>query len=216
MYEATLRIRGAGAYAAATDGGEARIELWCDDHGDLLFVRGDARERVVANVEALVGVRDRVAKGGETVLVTEECLRRHHDATVERYLHDHDCLLLPPLRYARGAKVCRVLALDPANLASLYRDLTDEFGVTVAEKRELDGTIERTPLPGLRRALSALTERQREVFRAAHAEGYYRIPRETTTAALAERFGVERRTAEEHLRRAENKVVAALFEGGPR
>ena len=105
MYEATFLIRGDVAYADATASGDARVELWCNEHCDLLHVRGDATDAVRAEVEAAVGVADVVERGREAIVVTERCLRPHTEGNVERYLERHDCLLLPPLRYEDGGKL---------------------------------------------------------------------------------------------------------------
>jgi len=210
MYEATFRIEGESAYAGATRDTDTVVELWCNDHCDLLHVRGAGEEAVLEHVRSLVGVQDLLWDEEELLVVTDDCLKRHEEHNVERYLARHGCLLVPPLSYADGAKTCRVLALDPANLTALYRDLAGEFSVDVESKREIDAVTQNRPLLTLETALPELSPRQREALGVAHELGYYRIPRETTTAAIAERLGVERRTAEEHLRRAENKLVEAL------
>ncbi|MFC4359668.1 helix-turn-helix domain-containing protein [Halobium salinum] len=215
MYEATFRIASDGAYAAATAGTDARIELWCNDHCDLLHVTGGdeaAEDAVLAAVRERVGVRDRLRGGDELVVVTDDCLREHETGTVEAYLDRHGPLLLPPLRYARGAKVCRLLALDPASLTACYRDLvTDGFSVDVESKREVGSVAQDGPLLTLDEVLPRLTGRQHETLTTAVEQGYYEIPRRTTTEKVAAAVGVERRTAEEHLRRAENKLIAALM-----
>lgn len=170
-------------------------------------------EAVVAHVEDAVGIRERVVEDDERLLITDACLKSqadNGDRTIEAILADHDCLLVPPLRYADGAKWCRVLALDPANLTGLYRDLAADHAVTVESKREVGGAAADAPLVTLDTALPDLSPRQREALVVASDEGYYRIPRETTTADIAAELGVERRTAEEHLRRAENKLLGAL------
>ena len=213
MYEARVRIKGNGAYAAATAGTDASIELWCNDHCDLLYVVGDATDGILAHVCERVGVQDCLQRPDEVVIITGECLKRHEGNLIETYLARHDCLLLPPLRYVNGAKSCRVLALDPANLTACYRDLIDAgFAVTVERKREIETISHGAPLLSLDNVLPNLSPRQRETFAAAYDDGYYEIPRETTTTAITEEVGVKRRTAEEHLRRAENKLVAALVE----
>jgi predicted DNA binding protein len=119
-------------------------------------------------------------------------------------------VLLPPLSYADGARRVTVLALAPEHLTGLYRDLLDEWTVTVTEKREVTSLGGATPAGVLGDGAPSLTDRQRETLALAVAEGYYEIPRETTTASLAEALDVDRRTAEEHLRRAENKIVYAV------
>lgn len=213
MYEVTLRIEGDGAYAAATAGTGASVELWCNDHCDLLYVADGATEEILAHVRDRVGVQDLLRRPNELIIITANCLQRHESDLIETYLAQYNCLLLPPVRYAAGAKSCRLLALDPGALTDCYRALIDDgFTVTVERKREIETVAHDAPLLILDDALPDLSPRQREIFAAAYDRGYYEIPRETTTADIADAVGVERRTAEEHLRRAENKLVAALIE----
>lgn len=209
MHEAVLGIEHPGAYADATAGIDTTVELWCNDHCDLLHVSGAGGDAVIAHVEDAVGVRERLVEGDERLLITEDCLKDEH-RHIESVLADHDCLLVPPLRYADGAKWCRVLALDPANLSAFYRDVAGEFSVTVESKREVGSVAADRPLLTLDSALPDLSPRQREALLTAREAGYYRIPRDATTAEVAEAMGVERRTLEEHLRRAENKLLTAL------
>ncbi|GAA0277601.1 helix-turn-helix domain-containing protein [Halobacterium noricense] len=212
MYEARFRVEDHGPYAAVTRDSDARIELWCNDHCDLLHV-AESDDNALDRVASSVGVRDELSLGDDRVVITDDCLQRHEE-TVEWYLERHDCLLLPPLAYENGAKHCRVLALDPANLTGVYRDLSADHEVAVAEKHELATPAREAPVLSLDGILPSLTARQRDVLRTAHRNGYYEIPRETTTAELAERFDLDRRTVEEHLRRAENKILGALVDHG--
>lgn len=57
-----------------------------------------------------------------------------------------------------------------------------------------------------------LTDRQREVLTAAHETGYYSWPRETTGEELAEELDISPATLHQHLRTAEQKLVAMVFE----
>jgi len=212
MYEAVFRVFGDGAYERATDGTGTTIELWCNDHSDLLHVTGRDPENVVAEVRERVGIADRLTQADEQVLVTEECLKSHLDNNVERYLAAEGCLLIPPLKYVEGAKQVRALALSPESLSAVYQALAAAFDVTVESKRAVQSVTPDAPLLTVEDVLPTLSARQREVFLAAHEAGYYELPRETTTAAIAERVGVERRTAEDHLRRAERKLADSLVE----
>jgi predicted DNA binding protein len=207
VQQATFRLAGGNAYAAATADADARMRLWCNDHCDLLDVRGEGAESVLAAVDDDVGVRERVAEDDTTVAVTDDCLRATEDgaAGVEDTLAAHGCLLVPPLTYADGEKHLRVLALAPESLTAVYHDLREDYDVTVADKQTVSAP--RSAAPG--DAAAELTARQTAVLRAAVESGYYDRPRSTTTAALADRFGLARSTLEEHLRRAEGKVARA-------
>lgn len=211
MHEAIFRVEPGGPYGDPTAITDATVELWCNDHCDLLAVRGDGAAAVLERIEERVGLRDRVVGDDRTLAITGACLRTRK-GTIEASLERHGCLLLPPLRYADGAKFCRVLALDPADLTALYRDLADGRTVGVESKRSIHTPTTEQPGTSLDGLLPELSPRQREALAVAHRTGYYEIPRETTTAEIADRMGIERRTAEEHLRRAENKLLGALVD----
>jgi hypothetical protein len=57
---------------------------------------------------------------------------------------------------------------------------------------------------------SRLTEKQIKAFLEACDSGYYRIPKKITAAELARKIHLSRTTFEEHLRKAENKVLSAI------
>ncbi|ELZ05558.1 helix-turn-helix domain-containing protein [Natrialba asiatica] len=210
MYKAVFRIRSDDPYSNSTANNNTSIELWCNDHCDLLHVTGERQDDVVAYVNAEVGVQEQLRNGDDRTVITEACLKQHGGSYIEAPLAASDCLLLPPLRYEDGAKVVRVLALDSANLTAFYADVADDHTVTVESKKELQTVASETPVLSVGSVLPTLSDRQRVVFLTAHDRGYYEIPRETTTAEIATEVGIGRRTAEHHLRRAEEKLADAF------
>lgn len=81
-----------------------------------------------------------------------------------------------------------------------------------AAPRTVDVTIEEVgSRPSLRTdPFSELSTRQRETVLTAFEHGYYRHPRETTHAELAEKLGCAPNTVSEHLQKAEVKLIEAL------
>jgi hypothetical protein len=61
--------------------------------------------------------------------------------------------------------------------------------------------------------LSRLTPRQRDLLIAANRYGYYEYPRKITSGELAEKIGISKTTAIEHLRRGEARLISALLAG---
>jgi hypothetical protein len=57
-----------------------------------------------------------------------------------------------------------------------------------------------------------LTDRQQDVLAAAHEAGYYDWPREITGEELADELSIAPATLHKHLRAAERKLIAFLFE----
>jgi len=212
MYKAVFRIKSDSPYASSTSHNNTQIELWCNNHCDLLHIAGDQQEKVIEHVSSEVGVRERIENDGGQTVITEACLKKYGDDYIEAHLAANDCLLLPPLRYEYGAKVVRVLALDPANLSRLYKDISAEYEVTVESKKELTTVRSETPVLSASTFLPSLSDRQRDVFLTAFEQGYYQIPRETTTSEIADTVSIGRRTVEHHLRRAEEELAKSFVE----
>ena len=57
-------------------------------------------------------------------------------------------------------------------------------------------------------ALPHLTEKQRKAISAAHRLGYFAVPRHVDLAGLSRTLGIARATLNEHLRRAQSRIVA--------
>lgn len=95
--------------------------------------------------------------------------------------------------------------------------LDDVPDAELVSKRRVDSV---TPLfsgGAFEAALRAhLTERQREVVRAAFEAGYYEWPREATGEEVAEQLGITSATFSEHVHAAERKLFAAMFDATER
>lgn len=99
------------------------------------------------------------------------------------------------------------LVVTVAGPASAFRDaleaVPDGIDLSLATTGEYD--------PAEHDLASVLTDRQREVVSAAIEAGYYEVPREVTQAELAERFACSPTTVGDHLRKAESRVLSAVF-----
>ena len=210
LYEATLRVAHDSAYAELTRGRDLRLEMWCNDHCDMIRATGNDCDVLADRIGPVVGVQDTYRTDETLVLITDDCLRTHQEPLIEAYLGDHGCLWWPPQRYEHGQLLVQVLAFSEDSLTELYQQLVENFPVTVESKRRrthevLDDTVGRSG------SLTAeLTDRQAEALHAAYEHGFYEIPREHTSAEIAETLGLGRRTFEEHLRRAEGKIVGGV------
>lgn len=210
MYEAVFRVKGDSPYSRSTAETNTKLKLWCNDHCDLLHVTGEKQDEVIAHVSSEVGVHERLKNDGDQIVITEACLKPQAGNYIEPYLVSNNCLLLPPWQYEDGAKIVHVLAIDSADLTAFYRDISNEYTVTVESKQELSRVKSETPVFSVESLLPSLSDRQREVFLTAHEHGYYEIPRGTTTTEIADVIGIGRRTVEHHLRCAEEKLADAL------
>lgn len=110
----------------------------------------------------------------------------------------------------------RIAAEVPADVDEstiIGRFLETHPGAELVSKRQQPY---RTPIFSHRELRSGveeqLTDRQREVLTTAYEAGYYGWPREITGEELAEELGISPPTLHQHLRRAEQKLVAMVFE----
>lgn len=104
-----------------------------------------------------------------------------------------------PSMYCTSEVVDRFLEAHPS--AEVVARRQKDHTVPIFTRREFGRAIE-----------NQLTPRQSEVLRAAYAEGYYDWPREKSGAEVAAKLGVSSPTFSQHLRIAERKVFALLFD----
>lgn len=119
----------------------------------------------------------------------------------ERCFFDAGLLVDPPVAFTgRGLRVS-VIGTSPM--------------VKRAMERLPDGTacsVERLGAASAdRRLLATLTDRQREVVETAFELGYYEIPRRTTHADIAAALDLSGSTVDEHLRKAEARLMEQLL-----
>ncbi|MHA2332091.1 MAG: helix-turn-helix domain-containing protein, partial [Candidatus Hodarchaeales archaeon] len=121
-----------------------------------------------------------------------------------------DCMELPPTIYKKDRERIHLL-------------ISSESGNSFVEEVENLDTVDKVVLKKLSPfkssetkypiyisisdVMSQLTQRQIHSLILAVKKGYYEIPRKTGTEELAKNFDISRRTFEEHLRKAEKKLV---------
>ena len=115
---------------------------------------------------------------------------------------EHALIVDTPLRFTEhGGLRIRVVGTHDM-LREALTSLPDDVGVSIEQVGQYS--------PDRRDALSMLTERQAEVFRTAVDQGYYEIPRRATHEDIASTLGCAPSTVDEHLRKAESRVLSTL------
>jgi len=80
----------------------------------------------------------------------------------------------------------------------------------ILRKVPFDGFVASSLTMSADALFSGLTEKQMEAVLTAHRHGYYNLPRAADVKAIAAKEKVPRTTFQDHLMKAENKLVAAL------
>jgi hypothetical protein len=170
----------------------------------LHYVVGD-HDAFVARVEDVPQVLD-----FETVRADDRSFYAYvQDATTES-LRDlfgpvtgRPLLVVPPVEYNPDGTVSFSLFGPDEALQDALDAVPDPVDVTIERIGGLDrlaATVE-----------TRLSERQRDAVEAALSLGYYEVPRDVTHEAVAEALNCAPSTAAEHLRKAESRVLHALF-----
>jgi predicted DNA binding protein len=123
---------------------------------------------------------------------------------------ENHCQLIPPWSYRNGWGFFRVQVVSEVDLRTMSADLAKKGTFRLLRKSEI-ATTDLSPVAAIRSLFSDLTDRQAEALLRAHRAGYYRSPREVTRADIAKQMGLGRTTLEEHLRKAERKLMNGLI-----
>lgn len=117
--------------------------------------------------------------------------------------HEHALIIDTPLEFTEGGL--------RATLVGTHENLRAALGA-MPDSVEFSVGNAGTYVPGSEDLLSPLTDRQLEVFETAVQEGYYDVPRQATHKDIAENLGCAPSTVDEHLRKAESRVVTGLIQ----
>ncbi len=115
----------------------------------------------------------------------------------------------PPTIYKDGWGYFRLISFDESKTKDVFRDFHKRGPTELIYKRELSLSVLPTSV-WVNSLFADLTGKQIDAVLKAHRYGYYSSPRQITTDSIARALGVSRSTYEEHLRKAENRIIGAL------
>jgi predicted DNA binding protein len=144
-------------------------------------------------------------------LVTEKCHCEGISRSVSPVIEKHNCLRIEPIMYKHGWEWYRILAFRQKDVKELFLELEKFANVQLVSRRTLEETAVRESLVvSPRSLLGELTKKQSHALMTAIARGYYEIPKRLSTDDIARSLDLPRTTYEEHLRKAESKVMKAV------
>ena len=101
-----------------------------------------------------------------------------------------------------------MIAFDESDIRALLHELEADRDIEVLSKTAItEQQIPHSMLAPVDQLFEDVTERQMAALRLALESGYYEQPRKTSLRDLADQTAVARSTYEEHLRKAENKLL---------
>jgi predicted DNA binding protein len=140
-------------------------------------------------------------------VVMQSCLCSLEDSILERF-ESHNCLYQPPTVHRQGWEHYTVIAFDENDVRNLLQDLEADRDIEVLSKTAItEQQVPHSMLAPVDQLFEDVTDRQQAALRLALESGYYEQPRQTSLRDLADQTAVARSTYEEHLRKAENKLL---------
>jgi predicted DNA binding protein len=190
-----------------------RIWMWCNFVQDVYEMESDSSEEfrdAVAEFRGIYNVLDETEISTNIRLITQNCVCSR-ETTVHDNIQELEILNLMPIFYARGYEYYRLIAFRHEALSELFDRLNEQgFQVEVQEKAPFNGMV-CDSLVTLNSLVGDLTAKQVDAIVAAYNNGYYQTPRRVNVQAIAERVGVPRTTLQEHLNKAENKLISSII-----
>jgi predicted DNA binding protein len=191
---------------------------WCNNEHDILEVSYDRLEHYdpvqkgIQNLAKRLGVKitRSVFTNTNQQLFLGHCGCDHFRSVCPTIEKNH-CLELQPTVYKDGWEWYRVIAFSDRDIKNLFKELSEfcEVEITSRVAKE-NGAIRDSLIVSASSLVGGLTEKQLQALLLAVGNGYYRVPKKVTTLQIASLMGVPRTTFEEHLRKAESKVIGSM------
>ena len=210
LYQASFRLRHECPYRElSAKFPDITIREWyLSDCQVLEITSQDApSEELVEAIDELGTILHRSEGKSGLHVVTKACLCSVENSIIDRF-EQHNCLYQPPTVHRHGWEQYSLIAFDEDDIRALHEDLDSDREIEVVSKTGLEETeIPHSLLMPIDQLFGELTDRQLAALQIALENGYYEQPRACSVSELAEQSTVARATFEEHLRKAENKLV---------
>lgn len=191
------------------------IFIWCNRQNDVMEVvvrNPEEYPLVMQEIRAYpsMGVIEEISDDRRLYLSIRECHCMKSD-TIVRHIGELDILNIFPNMLENGWAYHRLIVFRHKDLEELLRRF-DNWGwvYKILRKVPFDGFIASSLTLTADALFSGLTERQIDAVLTAYRHGYYNLPRDADVQTIAAKKKVPRTTFQEHLKKAENKLVAAL------
>lgn len=122
-----------------------------------------------------------------------------------------NCIPVMPVTYKEGFEYCELMAFTKEDQKAALDSLAAVSTVTVEGRGKLERHLARPAMTvSVDNLIGSLTEKQLFALVEAIERGHYAMPKKATVEEIASKLGVPRSTLEEHLRKAEVKVMKTM------
>jgi len=220
MFEVYFRIQHDCPYTRFTKSNpEVKLVEWCNNHIHVMEVDCPDIEtftRIEPDLNELL-----VWKGGKVLqknfltgnlqLIVKSCRCSKISPNISDIVERNSCLSIPPETYYGGWEEYRAIGFRETDYKKMFQELGELGPVEVLQKKTIpEKSLRDSFVVSLASVFSGLTAKQVGTLLSALEYGYYQIPKKMTAEEIALKHKVPRTTFEEHLRKAESKVLRAM------
>ena len=198
---------------------EVKLVEWCNNHIHVIEVDCPDIEtftRIEPDLNDLLEWKGgKVLKKnfleGNLQLIVKTCRCNKISPNVADVIESNSCLMIPPETYFGGWEEYRVIGFRENDYKKMFQELGELGPVEVMQKKALaEKSLRDSFVISISSMFSELTDKQVGTLLSALEYGYYQIPKKMTAEEIAGKHKVPRTTFEEHLRKAESKVLRAM------
>lgn len=187
---------------------------WCNrvhEVFELVLKKPEEYSVVMEELSKIGGIVEEWSDRHKVHLITKKCFCTMENS-VSRNIDAFNLLHVSPVVYEQGWEYYRLIAFRHQDMRGLLEQLEKKgFVFDVVRKVPFDGYITSSLTLTADALFSDLTEKQMDALMTAYSHGYYRLPRKAPVTLIAQKKRVPRTTFQEHLKKAENKLVASLI-----
>jgi len=186
---------------------------WCNREHEVIEIIVEDHEQysaVMEEISKLSGIIGKLSDRDKIHLVTKSCSCTY-EKSVSKNIDACNLLHVMPVVYKQGWEYHRVISFKHEDVKRLMQLLEEkEFAFEIMRMVPFNGFIGSSLTLTADALFSDLTEKQIDALLTAYRNGYYQLPRKADVKKIAFKERVPRTTFQGHLKKAENKLVAAL------
>jgi hypothetical protein len=191
----------------------SKIFSWCNREHDVVEIIVENPEEyslVMEQIPEINGVIEQSSDRSKVHLIIHKCSCMVEDSMI-KHIGTLDLLHVYPVICEKGWEYHRIIAFRHEDLEELLQRLEKAgWAFKILRKVPFDGFIGSSLTLTADALFSHLTQKQMDALLTAYRNGYYKLPRKADVKTIASKERVPRTTFQEHLKKAENKLVVAL------
>ena len=194
------------------------ISVWCNHDKDILEIRCDDATLFdkfyddFVNLCLVIGtplIRNTFEQ--ENVRVAIKHCSCYYQGSIMQALSHHNLLYIPPVSHREGWEYYRIIGFDSKDIKDLFREFKRRAVFEIlSNKKVTQQSVTDYFTISLGGFFAGLTAKQMGAFLMALDFGYYKVPKRTTLDQIANVNRIPRSTYENHVRKAESKIMQAI------